>query len=134
MRITGPSLPYRAQALATARADGGGFRLSGDATRPRAVGVAGGAGLTQLASDADPDARRRKGVRKGRAMLDLLDGLKASLLAQQNPDKALAGLAEELGGLEQPDDARLADILDAVRVRAEVEIAKAEVMRRGARG
>jgi len=73
--------------------------------------------------------RRRQGARRGRAMLAGLDRLQLALLAGQGLGAALQALEAESAAFDAGDDAELAEVLDAIGLRVDVEIAKAQ--RRG---
>lgn len=92
-----------------------------------ATGVTGLDALLMLQEAEDPTSRRRRAVRRAGGLLDRLDSLKLALLGEGDAAPALERLAmavrEQRAQVEEPG---LADVLDAVEVRALVELAKRE--------
>lgn len=68
--------------------------------------------------------RKRRLVRKGRTLLDALDGLKLALLSGRPAAGDLTRLAAESQDDAQSGDPLLDDILAGIRLRAAVELAK----------
>lgn len=135
MRIDGPQRPQAPGAGGRARKAEGGtaFELGSAAKPSEARAAASAAALTGL--DAlialqmvdDPLAGRKRGMRRGRAMLDALDELKLSLLAGRLPTRDLARLIAAVEGRERDSqDPRLEAVLDEIELRARVELAKLE--------
>lgn len=138
MRIDGksPLSPTASGAGRATRAGGAGFSVAGGASAPRA-GSAGAltapasldAMLAMQAADAvdEREARRRRGVARGQALLDALDGLKAGLLAGRIAPSDLARLTTALAqARETSGDPGLDDLLAQIDLRAQVEFAKLE--------
>jgi hypothetical protein len=120
---------------AQARPGGSGFAPAG------ASGARGTAGLSGLASLGAVDALlalqetpqsddalnspRRRAIRRGEEMLDILDEIKLSLLMGQLPKAKLARL---LSAVERQNgtfnDPRLGEVLAEIELRAKVELAK----------
>jgi hypothetical protein len=131
-------LVYSATALATTAAApaarrpvGGTFKLSGEA--PQATTASGGTrniagidALLALQGVEDATERRKRAVRRGRSALDALDELKLGLLAGAPEPASLRRLqsaAADLAG--ESGDPRLDSVLAEIRLRADVELAKA---------
>ncbi|GGE40565.1 flagellar assembly protein FliX [Agaricicola taiwanensis] len=136
MRITGPQRPNTAGAGNGPRktASGSGFSLpdaegvrsAGGAGAPRAIADVSSLLALQMVDTADP-VQQRKGrmVRRGRRLLDALDGLKVALLDGQVDVGRLADLQAAVDeAREGTDDPTLEALLDAVELRARVELAK----------
>lgn len=69
--------------------------------------------------------KKRRELRRGRGLLDLLDGMKLALIDGHDDPAALASLVKTLA--ERRDatgDAGLDDALSAIELRAQVELAK----------
>lgn len=80
--------------------------------------------LIAIKSEDNTREKRRRSVRRGQGILDILDELKVSLLAGRLPPDLQARLSSTLReGLPSGDPA-LDGIIDAIELRAEVEIAK----------
>ncbi len=80
--------------------------------------------LLALQSVEDPLLSRRKTVRQGRSVLDLLDLLKADLLSGQIPPDRLDRLVELVSGLRERSHPGLDAVIDEIDQRARVELAK----------
>lgn len=90
---------------------------------PAALGGLDALLAVQAAGDALQS--RRKGVRRGRAMVDALDELKLALLSGRVPAAALDRLVGSIQGRERDTgDDRLESLLDEIELRAQVELAK----------
>lgn len=136
MRIDGPQRPSGPNGNSRTRKAGEGgstFSLGSPAkasdTRSAAptAPAAGLDALLALQMVDDAVTKRRRGVRRGRSMLDALDGIKLSLLAGKLPAVDLAKLLAAVEGRERDsDDPRLESVLDAIELRARVELAKLE--------
>lgn len=69
--------------------------------------------------------RRRRAVQRGRSLLDALDALKLALIEGTLPESGIARLRALIAEQRLPTgDAGLDDLLDAVELRAKVELAK----------
>ena len=98
-----------------------GARLSAVAPGAPASSIAT---LLALQAVEDPLLSRRKSVRQGRSVLDLLDLLKADLLAGQIPPERLDKLVELVSGLRDRSHPGLDAVIDEIDQRARVELAK----------
>lgn len=100
------------------------FRLADAAMAPRAA-AALPASMGVLPSRIGADSgRRQAGIRSGRRVLDSLDQLRLAALGGGSLSAALDALAADAEAMEGGEDAGLDDLLDAIRLRAEVEIEK----------
>jgi hypothetical protein len=131
MRIVGPSGPRAATSSPAARRTGSGtFTLPQEETQAPAAGsaVRGFSGidaLIALQGIDSPEERRRRGVRRGRSALDVLDELKIALLSGSFDPAAVGRLraaAAELKDLS--GDPGLDAVLAQIELRVEVELAK----------
>lgn len=112
----------------------GGFarQLGGPLSAPPArvptmAGLATSGGLLALQELRPSGSGRRRSVARGQAILDGLDELGAALLDDTDPGELVSRLRSRLDSLREPaDDAGLEAILDAIDLRAEVELAKLE--------
>lgn len=90
---------------------------------PSAVGMVDG--LLSLQEVDDPAGRSARAGAQGRAMLDRLDELRLAILGEAPRASALTELAElARAPRESGIDPGLAEVLDAIHLRAEVELAK----------
>ncbi len=111
---------------------GSGFRLESTpgaaATAPAAAARPPQPVATLLALQSVGDAfgGRRRAVRRGRALLDQLDGLKVALLTGRLPAMALERLRGLIAAPEAGDDPEVAEVLAEIELRVEVELAKLE--------
>lgn len=123
-----------------ARAGAGeGFRLpqAGTTAAPgQSASVAGATtlvgvdALIALQDVGGPLERRRRSVRRAVAILDVLDDVKAALLAGELSSQDLLRLQRAVRAQrEATDDPRLEGVLDEIETRAQVEIAKLEMAR-----
>ena len=99
--------------------------------RAAGVGAVGSIDALLALQEAEgPLERKRRAVRRGGRILDMLDQVKLSLLEGASPAASLERLAravrEERGGTE---DERLEGLLNEIDTRAAVEMAKAEMSR-----
>lgn len=112
------------------RSAGGGFSLPDAATaRPAgatqpAVPATGLDALLALQSIDDPLLKKKKAVRRGTALLDALDAIKADLLAGQVPEGRLNQLLALVSAARERDVPELDGLLDDIELRARVELAK----------
>jgi hypothetical protein len=136
MQILGAAPPLVAGApreAGRAAPAGTGFTVpSGAPTAAPALAAAPLASLQALvALQALPDAteRRRRSVRRGGALLDRLEEIRLALLDGALPADTLIRLRAELAAArEGTDDPRLDGLLQEIEVRAEVELAKLEML------
>ena len=73
----------------------------------------------------DREAQRKRSIGQGRAVMDGFDQLKLALLSGMPVMPQLRQLAGTLDSMTSGDDPVLDDLLESIRLRAEVEIAKA---------
>jgi hypothetical protein len=131
MRIDGRYGPAPLAATGARRPASGGFSVSGG-SEAREAGPAGAAtalhsidALVILQGEEDAGQRRRRAARRGRDLLDALDGLKAAILAGRIAPDRLLRLRSILAERRlETDDPRLDDLLGHIELRAEVELAK----------
>lgn len=95
---------------------------------PKAAASPLGAVDALLALQAVPDAvmQRSKAVRRGQVMLDLLDDLRDGMLAGQISRASVQRLSASLVRDDQFTEPGLQAVLDAIELRAHVELAKLE--------
>jgi hypothetical protein len=114
-------------------ASGGGaaFAPTGGDAPARATSTSAPATLSGLdalialqAIDGDQPRRRRKAVRRGHDLLDVLEEIKIGLLSGGISGAALDRVAALLGSLEPSGEAGLDDLMADIALRAEVELAK----------
>lgn len=120
---------------AQARSSGGGFALSGASEARGTAGLSGPASLGAVdallalqetpQSDDALHSPRRKAIRRGEEMLDILDEIKLALLTGQLPKAKLSRLLSvverQSGSFNDP---RLGQVLAEIELRARVELAK----------
>ncbi len=137
---TGVPVAARMMRAGTAAGRGGGTAFATHLAEATGTGAATGRGpvarvgaLVPLAAfEGEPD-RRRRAVRRGGKLLDLLDELRLGLLAGGTPTETLAALARTVGeARDGVDDPALSAVLDEIDLRAQVELAKHEKVRRPA--
>jgi hypothetical protein len=132
MRIYGSNGAPAAAPASTARRSGStDFVLprGGSAAGPSAAAavrtVSGIDALIALQGVDDPAERRRRSIGRGRNALDTLDELKLGLLAGAVDQRAIGRLQAVVAGLKEGSgDPNLDDVLDAISLRVEVELAK----------
>ncbi|WP_180966690.1 flagellar assembly protein FliX [Cohaesibacter celericrescens] len=74
--------------------------------------------------------RRKKAVRRGNKMLDLLEEVRMGLLAGTLPRSVLTQLERLVTEQEKSGDARIDELLSEIGLRAQVEIAKLDQNRK----
>lgn len=124
--IQGPSGGRRAEAT------GATFSLPDQEAPSRAAVTAGPMAVGDVASllalqaipSQDPREKRRRAVRRGHDLLDVLEGVKLDLLAGTVPVERLERLVGLLGGREPSGDDRLDELVADIELRARVELAK----------
>jgi hypothetical protein len=132
MRIAGPNATARlANASGLRRVAAGGFSVSeGDtpqsATATTSLRTIGGIdALLALQGEDGPGERKRRAVKRGGIALDVLDELKVEVLAGSIGPATLTRLKAATAGLRDGSgDPGLDDVLAAIELRVEVEIAK----------
>ncbi len=80
--------------------------------------------LIAIQSEDTSRERKRRSVRRGQGMLDVLDELKLALLGGHLPADLQRRLSATLREAGESGDPQLDGILDAIELRAEVELAK----------
>lgn len=94
------------------------------------VSILGGLdALIAIKSEDNTRERRRRSARRGQVMLDVLDELKLALLSGRMTPELQARLSAALQGADISGDPRLDGIIDAIELRAEVELAKLKMAR-----
>jgi hypothetical protein len=135
MRIVGPSGPRAATTSSAARRTGSGtFTLPQEETQAPAAGspVRGLSGIDALIARQgieapDPEQRRRRGVRRGKTALDVLDELKIAFLSGTFDEAAAGRLRAAAAALkEATGDPGLDGVLAEIDLRVAVELAKIE--------
>ena len=133
MRIHGPNQTNGTAAASAPRKAGqaGSFTLDSSASAAKAsptsaaAGVSGLDSLLALQGFEDAGERRKRFARKGKTALDLLDELKAELLAADMRRETLDRLQGTLAQLtEKSGTPGLDDVLGEIELRVAVEIAK----------
>jgi hypothetical protein len=102
---------------------------AGAGTAPAGAATAAGMAAMLSLQELDPErARDRPGRRHGRSLLAALSALQRAVLTDQpgGAGQALAQLAALLADMPPVFDPGLADVLAAIRLRATVELARAE--------
>lgn len=95
------------------------------AQAPQAAGVAGGIeALLALQAADDPLHARKKAVRRGNALLDTLESIKADLLLGRVSEGRLNQLMVLIGSARERHLGELDPLLDDIELRARVELAK----------
>lgn len=95
------------------------------AEAPAASAAAGGIeALIALQAVEDPRLKRRKAVQRGRSLLDSLEALRADLLSGEPGEGRLERMLAILDEARDPTDEHLDAIVDAIELRALVELAK----------
>lgn len=135
IRIDGPGRTGGVQGnTPTRRAEGTGstFSLPDREAPSRAPVLAGAVGVGDVASllalqgiaPPDPRERRRRAVRRGHDLLDVLEQVKIDLLSGNVPVDRLERLVGLLGGREPSGDDQLDGLVADIELRARVELAK----------
>lgn len=138
IRIDGPGRAGGAQSSGPTKrtgASGATFSLpAGEAaTRAAAPTLAGTTGIGDIASllalqgvavPEDAREKKRKAVRRGLDLLDVLEGVKLDLLGGGVPTDRLERLVHLLGQRRPSGDERLDELVDDIELRVRVELAK----------
>jgi folylpolyglutamate synthase/dihydropteroate synthase len=132
MRIDGPGRTVSTLTGTASRGgSAGGFTLSEapSSEAPRAAAAMRSAPsldalMALQAMQEDPRERRRREVKRGRGLLDALDGLRLAMLDGAHSPEALAALARNMAEREPTGDSDLDEVLSAIDLRARVELAK----------
>lgn len=106
------------------------FHVDAGAPAARAAGAGAAApsqdigSLLALQAVAEPASGKRRQLRRGRALLDTLDELKADLLLGQVSESKLDLLMALIGEARERSEPGLDALLDDIDLRARVELAK----------
>lgn len=103
--------------------DQGSSTAKAENAAPAAI-LGGLEALIAIKSEDTTRERRRRGVRRGQGLLDLLDELKIALLAGNLPADLQSRLAVAIRDESFSGDPRLDSILESIDLRAAVELAK----------
>jgi hypothetical protein len=102
---------------------GSGAPVRANAATP-AMAVAGLDAILALQAVGGPLEGRKRAIRRGTALLDLLDGIKADLLVGRVSADRLDQLATTLGEMRERTLPGLDAALDDIELRVRVELAK----------
>ncbi|WP_284180110.1 flagellar assembly protein FliX [Rhabdaerophilum sp. SD176] len=103
--------------------DSGGATARMESKAP--ISILGGLeALIAIQSEDNTREKRRRSVKRGQSMLDLLDELKLALLAGQLPPDFMNRLSVMVRDSADSGDPTLDSIMDSIELRAEVELAK----------
>jgi hypothetical protein len=103
--------------------DPGGAMAKASAQAP--VSILGGLeALIAIKSEDNTRERRRRSAKRGQVMLDVLDELKLAVLSGRITPELQARLGAAVRGADISGDPQLDGIIDAIELRAEVELAK----------
>lgn len=103
--------------------DTGSATAKAENAAPAAI-LGGLEALIAIQSEDTTKERRRRGLRRGNGLLDLLDELKIALLAGRLPQDLQNRLAMAMRDESFSGDPRLDNILESIDLRAAVELAK----------
>jgi hypothetical protein len=143
MKINGPERPGQASAPSKgSRSAAPGFSLpeSDEAAEAgpagQALGVTGVGSVDALIALQEvegPTERRRRAVRRAGRILDVLDEMRLALLDGPTDPASAQRLASAVREERQEiEDPRLAEVLDQIETRAQVELAKLDMARKAA--
>ncbi|WP_407050478.1 flagellar assembly protein FliX [Methyloraptor flagellatus] len=134
MRIDGTGRPTTIQTGTSVRRPAGaegGFTLPSETqdakAAPVAVGLTGVADLASLIALQQVDnplERRRRSVKRGFDLLDVLEGVKIDLLSGNVSEERLDRLVHLLGQRQSSGDEKLDALMADIELRARVELAK----------
>lgn len=132
MRIEGPNRSSGVSGRGAVGKAGSGiaFVPQGPEETPRATmstplaPAAGLDALLALQAVGTSTEGRRRAVRRGRALLDQLDAIKADLLLGRVDEARLDALVTQLAGLREQSEPGLDAVLDDIELRVRVELAK----------
>lgn len=103
--------------------DSGGATAKAEARAP--ISILGGLeALIAIQSEDNTREKRRRSVKRGQGLLDVLDELKLALLGGSLPPGIQSRLRAALHENGASGDPNLDGIVDAIELRAEVELAK----------
>lgn len=125
MRITDrPILPSSTLMREATQGGGQSFRLPQEAPPMRAAVPLAMARPVLASQSASVLARRREALGKGRDVLAGLDRLRLATLGGGNLRAVAEALSRDAQDMTEGDDPALDDVLEAIRLRADVELAK----------
>lgn len=131
MRIDGTYRPaISTRAASRTGSTGSTFQLDNSSTATRSAAVANAEPMTPLdallalQSVDDPLLARRKTLRRGLALVDLLDAIRGDLLLGRIAEGRLNQLVVLIGQVRDPTDPQLDALIDDIELRARVELAK----------
>jgi hypothetical protein len=113
-----------------ARSAGGDFLIRDEPQPPRvaasqpAVATTGIDALLALQAVEDPLLAKKKAIRRGHALLDTLEQIKADLLLGRVSEGRLNQLMVQIGQARERNLPGLDAVLDDIELRARVELAK----------
>lgn len=133
MRIEGPSRRTPVGGKSGARGNAAGrplFELGDSQPSSRAVAPQAASAATEidailaLQAVEDPVLKKRKAVKRGHALLDDLEALKADLLVGMVSESRLESLLIQVRHAREQIDPKLDAIVEDIELRALVELAK----------
>jgi len=132
MRIEGPSRNSSSIRRNRSSQEGSGvFRTEAESGSPQRAAAtssstpaAGIDALLALQSIEDPLQARRRAIKRGRNLLDALEGLKTDLLAGRVGESRLNRILALVGQAKLETDPELEELLADIELRARVELAK----------
>ncbi|RUT33132.1 flagellar assembly regulator FliX [Arsenicitalea aurantiaca] len=132
MRIENTSRPSHTRSTSSTpqRGSGGAFSIEGSAGQRAATAIGGNPAiggiesLLALQSVDDPLLRRRRTVKRGTALLDTLEDLKADLLIGRLSEGRINQLLALLGQARDRGEPEVEALIDEIELRARVELAK----------
>ena len=141
MRIVDPKAVANVNATRASRASGAAsgarFSLGMESATNRAEHAAPAAmlggleALIAIKSEDQTRERKKRSIKRGQGLLDILDDLKLNLLSGRLPADLEQRLAGALREESMSGDPRLDTILDGIELRAAVELAKIRMARAG---
>lgn len=140
MRINGPKSTAGVTGKGAAKrssGNGAAFSLPGETSSAASASATNQTSAVQnvgalLALQSVDDAlsgRKRKAVRRGNKMLDLLESIRLGLLSGQMPSHILEQLQRLSDQVEESGDERIDAVLAEIELRTQVEMAKLEGLR-----
>jgi hypothetical protein len=131
MRIDGTYRPaISTRAASRNGSTGSTFQLDNSSAPTRTATVANAEPMTPLdallalQSVDDPLLARRKTLRRGLALVDLLDAIRGDLLLGRIAEGRLNQLVVLIGQVRDPTDPQLDALIEDIELRARVELAK----------
>jgi hypothetical protein len=101
--------------------EGGSARV---ASATPAATVTGLDAILALQTVGDFRESRRRSIKRGTSMLDLLEGMKADLLVGRPSPERLAAMVDQLSTLRERVEPGLDSVIDDIELRVRVELAK----------